>query len=143
MINPIQSFIYFIHLGYFIFFLWILLHTKQENTTQKTSLVGERAHLVYKPHIGCPYNRCGTSPIPCNGHHSEPRWSRPRWSRLALSRPPLRVLALIPMLHTKKENTTQKTSLVGERAYLVYKPHIACPYNRCGTSLIPCNGSSP
>ncbi|MFS7965915.1 hypothetical protein Hanom_Chr09g00767751 [Helianthus anomalus] len=41
--------------------------TKRENTTQKTSLVGERAHLVYKPHIDCPYNRCGTSPIPCNG----------------------------------------------------------------------------
>ncbi|KAM0041693.1 putative F-box domain-containing protein [Helianthus debilis subsp. tardiflorus] len=37
------------------------------NTTQNTSLVGERAHLVYKPHISCPYNRCGTSPIPCNG----------------------------------------------------------------------------
>ncbi|MFS7971891.1 hypothetical protein Hanom_Chr09g00838161 [Helianthus anomalus] len=46
---------------------WSLLHTKQENTTQKTSLVSERAHLVYKPHIICPYNRCGTSPIPCNG----------------------------------------------------------------------------
>ncbi|KAJ0489391.1 putative mRNA (2'-O-methyladenosine-N(6)-)-methyltransferase [Helianthus annuus] len=44
-----------------------LLHTKRENSTQKTSLVGERAHLVYKPHISCPYNRCGTSPIPCNG----------------------------------------------------------------------------
>ncbi|MFS7913775.1 hypothetical protein Hanom_Chr02g00145671 [Helianthus anomalus] len=44
-----------------------MLHTKQENTTQKTSLVCERAHLVYKPHISCPYNRCGTSPIPCNG----------------------------------------------------------------------------
>ncbi|KAF5765265.1 putative non-specific serine/threonine protein kinase [Helianthus annuus] len=29
--------------------------------------MGERAHLVYKPHISCPYNRCGTSPIPCNG----------------------------------------------------------------------------
>ncbi|MFS7970074.1 hypothetical protein Hanom_Chr09g00816731 [Helianthus anomalus] len=82
------------------------------------------------------------------GHHSEPRWSRPRWSRLALFRPPLRgpplrVLALIPMLHTKQENTTQKTSLVGERAHLVYKPHIGCPYNRCGTSPIPCNGISP
>ncbi|MFS7900447.1 hypothetical protein Hanom_Chr03g00262871 [Helianthus anomalus] len=43
-----------------------MLHTKQENTTEKTSLVGKRAHLVYKPHISCPYNRCGTSPIPCN-----------------------------------------------------------------------------
>ncbi|MFS7908516.1 hypothetical protein Hanom_Chr01g00084101 [Helianthus anomalus] len=28
-----------------------LLHTKRENSTQNTSLVGERAHLVYKPHI--------------------------------------------------------------------------------------------
>ncbi|MFS8021745.1 hypothetical protein Hanom_Chr16g01431011 [Helianthus anomalus] len=44
-----------------------MLHTKQENTTQKTSLVGERAHLVYKPHISCSYNRFGTSPIPYNG----------------------------------------------------------------------------
>ncbi|MFS7933169.1 hypothetical protein Hanom_Chr04g00376591 [Helianthus anomalus] len=44
-----------------------LLHTKQENSTQKTSLLSGRAHLVYKPHIGCPYNRCGTSLIPCNG----------------------------------------------------------------------------
>ncbi|MFS7967626.1 hypothetical protein Hanom_Chr09g00787911 [Helianthus anomalus] len=76
-------------------------------------------------------------------HHSEPRWSRPRWSRLALPRPPLRVLALIPMLHTKWENTTQKSSLMGERAHLVYKPHISCPYNRCGKSPIPCNGISP
>ncbi|MFS7968144.1 hypothetical protein Hanom_Chr09g00794031 [Helianthus anomalus] len=39
-----------------------MLHTKQENTTQKTCLVGERAHLVYKPHIGCPYNRSGQLP---------------------------------------------------------------------------------
>ncbi|MFS7906677.1 hypothetical protein Hanom_Chr01g00062071 [Helianthus anomalus] len=44
-----------------------MLHTKQENTTQKTSLVGERAHLVYKPNISCPYNRYETGPIPCNG----------------------------------------------------------------------------
>ncbi|MFS7933172.1 hypothetical protein Hanom_Chr04g00376621 [Helianthus anomalus] len=44
-----------------------LLHTKQENSTQKTSLMDERAHLVHKPHIGGPYNRCGTSLIPCNG----------------------------------------------------------------------------
>ncbi|MFS8009581.1 hypothetical protein Hanom_Chr14g01286661 [Helianthus anomalus] len=76
------------------------------------------------------------------GHHSEPR-SRPCWSRLALSRPPLRVLALIPLLHTKQENTTQKTSLMGERAHLIYKPHIGCPYIRCGTCLISCNGISP
>ncbi|MFS7992098.1 hypothetical protein Hanom_Chr12g01078281 [Helianthus anomalus] len=72
------------------------------------------------------------------GHHFEPRWS---W--LALSRPALRVLALIPILHTKQENTTQKTSLVGERVHLVYKPHISCSYNRCGTSPIPCNDISP
>ncbi|MFS8017977.1 hypothetical protein Hanom_Chr15g01386721 [Helianthus anomalus] len=51
--------------------------------------------------------------------------------------------ALIPMLHTIRENSTQKTSLVGERAHLVYKPHISCPYNRCGTSPIPCNDISP
>ncbi|MFS7899599.1 hypothetical protein Hanom_Chr01g00095091 [Helianthus anomalus] len=43
-----------------------LLHTKQEKSTQKTSHVSEKAHLVYKPHISCPYNQCGTSPIPCN-----------------------------------------------------------------------------
>ncbi|MFS8007509.1 hypothetical protein Hanom_Chr14g01261851 [Helianthus anomalus] len=47
------------------------------------------------------------------------------------------------VLRTKQENTTQKTSLMGERAHLVYKPHISCPYNRCETSLIPCNGISP
>ncbi|MFS7960174.1 hypothetical protein Hanom_Chr08g00700111 [Helianthus anomalus] len=45
----------------------IVLHTKRENSIQKTSLVDGRAHLVYKLHIDCPYNRCGTSPIPCNG----------------------------------------------------------------------------
>ncbi|MFS7987192.1 hypothetical protein Hanom_Chr11g01019581 [Helianthus anomalus] len=51
--------------------------------------------------------------------------------------------ALIPMLHTKRENSTQKTSLVGERAHLIYKPHIDCPYNRCGTRHIPCNSFGP
>ncbi|MFS8009580.1 hypothetical protein Hanom_Chr14g01286651 [Helianthus anomalus] len=50
--------------------------------------------------------------------------------RLALFRLPIRVLALIPMLHTRQKNTTQKTSLVSERAHLVYKSHINCPYNR-------------
>ncbi|MFS7999260.1 hypothetical protein Hanom_Chr12g01163971 [Helianthus anomalus] len=49
----------------------------------------------------------------------------------------------IPMLHTRHVNTTQKTSLVAERAHLVYKPHIDGPYNQCGTSPIPCNGISP
>ncbi|MFS8007011.1 hypothetical protein Hanom_Chr14g01255921 [Helianthus anomalus] len=52
-------------------------------------------------------------------------------------------MALIPMLHTKRKNSTEKTSLVGEKTHLSYKPHINCPYNRCGTSLIPCNGISP
>ncbi|MFS7904411.1 hypothetical protein Hanom_Chr01g00035681 [Helianthus anomalus] len=47
--------------------IWILLHIKQENSTQKTSLVGERALLVYKPNISFPYNQCGICPIPCNG----------------------------------------------------------------------------
>ncbi|MFS7899556.1 hypothetical protein Hanom_Chr16g01507461 [Helianthus anomalus] len=51
--------------------------------------------------------------------------------------------ARIPMLHTKQENSTQKTSMTGERARLVCKPLISCPYNRCGTSLIPCNDISP
>ncbi|MFS7908573.1 hypothetical protein Hanom_Chr01g00084761 [Helianthus anomalus] len=81
-------------------------------------------------------------------HHSKPLWSRPRWPLLVLSRPtlcgpPLQVLALISMLHTKRDNSTQKTSLVGERAQLIYKPHISCSYNRCGTILIPCNDISP
>jgi len=43
-----------------------MLQTKQENSSQKTSMLGERAHLIYKPLISYPYNRCGTSPIPCN-----------------------------------------------------------------------------
>ncbi|MFS7970446.1 hypothetical protein Hanom_Chr09g00821111 [Helianthus anomalus] len=42
-------------------YMW-LLHTKQRNSTQKASLVSERAHFVYEPHINCPYNRWGTSP---------------------------------------------------------------------------------
>ncbi|MFS7989636.1 hypothetical protein Hanom_Chr11g01049231 [Helianthus anomalus] len=45
---------------------WALSPIKRENSTQKTNLV-VRAHLVYKPHISCSYNRCGTSPIPHNG----------------------------------------------------------------------------
>ena len=27
---------------------------------QMTSLIGEKAHLLYKPHISCPYKQCGT-----------------------------------------------------------------------------------
>ncbi|MFS7965611.1 hypothetical protein Hanom_Chr09g00764241 [Helianthus anomalus] len=65
------------------------------------------------------------------------------WTRLALSRPRLRVLARIPMLHTEQENSTQKTSHVCARAHLLYKSHLGCPYNRCETNLIPCNGFSP
>ncbi|MFS7942713.1 hypothetical protein Hanom_Chr06g00491651 [Helianthus anomalus] len=53
---------------------------------------------------------------------------RPRWSRLALQAT-TPSLALIRMLHTKRENSTQKTRLVSERAHLIYKPHIDCPYN--------------
>ncbi|MFS7908572.1 hypothetical protein Hanom_Chr01g00084751 [Helianthus anomalus] len=52
-------------------------------------------------------------------------------------------MALIPMLHTKRENSTQNTSLVGERAHLVYKPHVSCLYNQYGTSLIRCNDINP
>ncbi|MFS7949055.1 hypothetical protein Hanom_Chr06g00567071 [Helianthus anomalus] len=47
------------------------------------------------------------------------------------------------LLHTKRENSTQKSSMVGERIHLVYTPHIDCPYNRYGTSLILCNGFDP
>ncbi|MFS7999308.1 hypothetical protein Hanom_Chr12g01164541 [Helianthus anomalus] len=39
-----------------------MLHTKQVNITQKTSLVGERAHLVYKPHIDCHTTDVGQVP---------------------------------------------------------------------------------
>ncbi|MFS8028315.1 hypothetical protein Hanom_Chr16g01509131 [Helianthus anomalus] len=49
-------------------------------------------------------------------------------------------LALIPMLHTKQENSIQKTSLVGEKVYLVHKQRIDCRYNQCETSPIPYNG---
>jgi len=44
----------------------IVLQTKQKNSSQKTNLIGGRAHLVYKPLICCPYNLCGISSIPCN-----------------------------------------------------------------------------
>ncbi|MFS8035284.1 putative transcription factor homeobox-WOX family [Helianthus anomalus] len=50
-----------------------MLDTKRENSTQNTSLLGEIAHLVYKPHISCLYNRCVTSPIPCNAAEQNKR----------------------------------------------------------------------
>ncbi|MFS7930135.1 hypothetical protein Hanom_Chr04g00340591 [Helianthus anomalus] len=56
-----------IFLAYDLLVATMMLHTKRENSTQKTSLVGERAHLIYKLRIICPYKRYGTSPIPCNG----------------------------------------------------------------------------
>jgi len=86
--------------------------------------------LVGHGHVGHDWLSQSTSP--------SPRWSRPRWSRLVPQ-------ATTPswlwyrLLQTKQENSSQKTSLIGERAHLVYKPLIRCPYNRCRTSLIPCN----
>ncbi|MFS8028313.1 hypothetical protein Hanom_Chr16g01509111 [Helianthus anomalus] len=53
---------------------------------------------------------------------------------------PTSSLALIPMLHIKQKNSIQKTSLVGERVYLVHKQRIDCRYDQCETSLIPYNG---
>jgi len=50
---------------------------------------------------------------------------------------------LSSVLQTKQKNSSQKTSLLGEIAHLIYKPLISCPYNRYRTSLIPCNWSNP
>ena len=80
---------------------------EQMRTHQKTSLVGEIAHLLSKPHISCPYNQCETKShnlvIASNPFHDiripirpdvlvrkadyhfelDPCWSWLRWSRIA------------------------------------------------------------
>ena len=40
--------------------LWYHCYRLNERTQPNDSLVGERAHSFYKPHISCTYNWCGT-----------------------------------------------------------------------------------